>query len=112
MVAYFHLVCTRELRAHVWDCDSAVPVLESPFRGESDTLAFSRAPVLPSGCFDTVGALIVAISELINFRDTQPALLRPIKGTVRCLFATLSSAPLPDALARVEVRMVRYSFPV
>jgi len=37
-------------------CDSAVPVLESPLRGESNTLAITRAPVLPSGCLDTVGA--------------------------------------------------------
>jgi hypothetical protein len=61
-------------------CDSAVAVLESPLRGESNTLAISRVPVLPSGCFGTVGASDFGYFELINFRNTQPALPRRLKG--------------------------------
>jgi len=64
-------------------------------------LALPRTPVWPSGCRDTVGALIdIFRSSLL--RDTQPA-YAPVQRF---------HGGLAIALAWLGVRMVRYSFPV
>jgi hypothetical protein len=71
--------------------DSAEPATRS---------RLSRAAVLPSGLRDTVGNSGFAISELIIFRDTQPA-YAPVQR-FKCSLAT--------ALTWLGVRAVRYSF--
>jgi hypothetical protein len=70
-------------------------------RRAGDALALTHTTVLPSVQRDAVGALDFAISELINFRDTQPA-YAPVQR-FKCSLTT--------ALAWLGVRMVRYSFP-
>src|ERR1022692_4353557 len=65
-----------------------------------DALALARAAVLPSGWSDTVGATDGPISELINFRDTQPA-----PAPVQRFGCAVTAAP-----TWLGVRMVRYSF--
>ena len=61
-------------------CDSAVPVTCSRLRVPPCCLPVALTPS---------AHLISAISELINFRDTQTCIAEAPKGDLRCLFPTL-----------------------
>jgi hypothetical protein len=73
--------------------DSAGPSTHSRCRAPPYCLPVRLTPSAP---------MVLLISELINFRDTQPA----------CASSQRFKCVVAVALTWVEVRMVRYSFPV
>jgi hypothetical protein len=101
-------VLAREVSMHAWGLR---------LRRACGALALAHAPVWPSGCRDTVGALIVRFRSS-QLRDTQPAhapvqaSLRPCSVTLLVVTFQRFQGGLTTARAWLGVRMVRYSFPV
>ncbi|SPE24117.1 exported hypothetical protein [Candidatus Sulfopaludibacter sp. SbA3] len=97
------------LTAHGWQQGLSVLVPEVSMhawglrlRRACDALAISRAPQYCLPVRPTPSAsLVLAISELIYFRDTQPP----------CAPSQRFKCSLTAALTCLGVRMVRYSFP-